>query len=75
MALEVRTVNGKRFTRAGIAFGRDPVIVPDSKLREKLGPPNYAKGDTIESVLSREEALICRPIQSKGDGSANGEKR
>jgi hypothetical protein len=72
MALEVRTANGKKFNRAGIAFGKEPVVVPDKDLEKKLGPPSYPKGSTVGSVLENEPALICRPVKDKAAG--NGQK-
>lgn len=72
MSLEVRTVNGRPFRRAGIAFGKDPVIVADNDLSKKLGPPSYPKGATVESVLMAEPNLVCRPVKDKP--SENGRK-
>lgn len=73
MALEVRTANGNQFRRCGIAFGKDPTVVDDKQLKTKLGPPNHPKGATVESVLTEDPMLICRPVKG-GEPSENGKK-
>jgi hypothetical protein len=67
MALSVRSVTGKTFRRAGLAFSSTPVIVEDDVLAKPVEdrPSSYPPKTTVQDALMAEPNLACTPVEGE----------